>query len=132
LEELKKKFIVEENLEGKKLEDFVKRILPFCKITKDGEVIIEIEKPTTTEKVKLALVAKKLASHLDSNISPETNFDTLSKSLDIPRDQVKARLKELTDEKFALRVDRGKYKANPLKIGKFLSDIEKKYGNREN
>jgi hypothetical protein len=132
LEELKKKFMVEENLEGKKLEDFVKRILPFCKITKDGEVIIEIEKPTTTEKVKLALVAKKLASHLDSNISPETNFDTLSKSLDIPRDQVKARLKELTDEKFALRVDRGKYKANPLKIGKFLSDIEKKYGNREN
>jgi hypothetical protein len=131
LEELRKKFIVEENLEGKKLEEYVKRALPFCKMTKNGEVIIEIENATSTEKLKLALVAKLLASHLDKNISSETNFDNLSKSLDIPRDQVIARLKELKDNKFALRVDKGKYKLNPLKIGKFLSQMEKKYGKQE-
>ena len=130
MEELRKKFIVEENLEAKKLAEYVERALPFCKISKNGEVIIEVEKATSTEKVKLALVAKMLASHIESNISSETNFDDLSKSLGIPRDQIKARLKELKDKKFALRVGEGKYKANPLEIGKFLSEMEKKYGEK--
>ncbi len=127
LEEMKKRFIVDENIEEKRVLEFIERILPFSKVTKNGQVLIHINKSTVVEQVKLALVAITLASRLDNKISCETDIKCLSSSLGIPV-QIKARLKELKDNRFALRVEKGKYKVNPLEIGSFIGEIEKKYG----
>lgn len=128
MEDLKKKFIVEENLEEKKLVGYVERILPFCKISKSGGIILEMHEATALEKVKLALVARFLANHLEGSISPEVNPEELSRNLDIPKDQVYARLKELKDDRFAVTSDKGIYRVNTFEIGKFLDEIEGKYG----
>ena len=126
-EELKDRFIVDEKFDKKKVEKFVERLLPFCKVTKTGAILLERDDFTSTEKIKIALVARFLANSLDESISAEVNSEELSNNLMIPKNQVVARLKELKDERFAFRVSRGIYKVNPLKINDFLNNIESKY-----
>lgn len=127
MENLKEKFIVNERIDEKRIKEFVERMLPFCKVTKSGGIVIENPKLTTVEKIKVALAARFLANTLDSEISPEVNGDELSNSLMIPKNQVLARLKELKDQKFAFRVSKGVYKVNPFKIDEFLKDLENNY-----
>jgi hypothetical protein len=127
MENLKERFIVSEKIDEKRIKEFVERLLPFCKVTKSGGIIIENPRLTTLEKVKVALIARFLANSLDSEISPEVNGEELSNSLMIPKNQVLARLKELKDEKFAFRVSKGVYRVNPFKIEDFLKELENKY-----
>jgi hypothetical protein len=129
MEELKKKFIVEEKLEEKKISEYVERVLPFCKISQTGEVIVERKDISSKEKVALALVARFLGNYLQKEVLAEVSVKDLSSFLDIPENQVVARLKELKDkDKIAILVKKGVYKANPLQIGRFLEDLENKYG----
>jgi phage regulator Rha-like protein len=58
MEELKKKFIVEEKLDEKRATNYIERILPFCKMSRDGMAIIENKDLKTLQQVKLALVAR--------------------------------------------------------------------------
>jgi len=127
MEDLKAKFIISENIDEKRIEDFVIRLSQFCKVSKSGGIIIERAELTNIEKIKVSLVARYLANRLDSEISPEVNSEELSNSLMISKDQVLARLKEFRDEKFAFRVTKGIYKVNPLQIESFLSSLENKY-----
>jgi len=127
MEDLKEKFIVSEKVDEKRIEEFVKRLLPFCKVTKSGGIVIEKRKLTSIEKVKLSLVARYLANRLEPTISSEVNGDELSNSLMIPKNQVLARLKELKDKKFAFRISKGVYQVNPLKIEAFLNNLESKF-----
>ena len=127
MKELKDRFIVDEKFDKKKVEKFVERLLPFCKVTKTGAILLERDDFTSTEKIKIALVARFLANSLDESISAEVNSEELSNHLMIPKNQVVARLKELKDERFAFRVSRGIYKVNPLKINDFLNTIEIRY-----
>jgi len=127
LEELRKKFIVEEKLDEKRITEYVERSLKFGKVSIDGGVIIEREGLSTKEQVGLALVMRFLASYLEKRISAEVNVKELSQNLGIQEDQVAARLADLKDEKIAIRVDKGVYKANPTQIGKFLDYLENKY-----
>jgi hypothetical protein len=126
MERLKDKFIVSEKIDEKRIREFTERLLPFCKVTKSGGVIIERAELTTVEKIGIALAARFLANSLDSEISPEVNGEELSNSLMIPKNQVLARLKELRDEKFAFRVSKGVYKVNPFKIDDLLKSLENK------
>jgi len=128
LEELRKKFIVEEKINEKKLSEYVQRSLNFGKVSIDGGIIIEKEGMSTKDQIGLALIMRFLANHLEKEIPAEVNVKELSLSLSIPEDQVVARLAELKEDKIAIRVNKGVYKANPLQIGKFLEDVEKKYG----
>jgi len=127
MENLKEKFIVSEKIDEKRIKEFVERLLFFCKVTKSGGVIIGKAELTTIEKIETALAARFLANSLDSEISSEVSGEELSNSLMIPKDQVLARLKELKDEKFALRVSKGMYKVNPFKIDDLLKSLENKY-----
>jgi hypothetical protein len=124
MEELKKKFIVEEKLDEKRIADYVKRILPFCKISKDGLVIIEIKGVTSLQQVKLALVARFLANYMDNTIPTEISNHELSTSLNIPEDQISARLKDLREDRFAIPVRKGVNQANPLQIERFIVELE--------
>jgi hypothetical protein len=126
MENLKEKFIVSEEISEKRIDEFVRRLLPFCKVTKTGGIIVEKAELTSFEKIKVSLVARYLANRLDSEIPSEVNGEELSASLMIPKDQVMARLKEAKDEKFAFRVRKGVYAVNPLRIGVFISSLENK------
>ena len=124
MEELKKKFIVEEKLDGKRVASYIERILPFCKISKDGLVIIDEKGIVTLQQVQLALVARFLANYLDQNISATVSNKELSTSLNLPEDQIAARLKELRDARFALSEGKGMHQVNPLQIEEFIQELE--------
>ncbi len=124
MEELKKKFIVEEKLDDKRVASYIERILPFCKISRDGLIIMEAKKLTTLQQVKLALIARYLANYLEASIPSEASNSELSNSLNIPEDQIAARLKELRESKFAVSTKKGVHQANPLQIEKFIGEIE--------
>jgi hypothetical protein len=132
MEDLKKRFIVEENLEEKKVVGYIERLLPFCKVTKNGDILLGAKALTTLEKVKTALIARYLANHLEPTIPSEITPEELSNMLDIPRDQINARLKDVRDEKFAINFEGGKYRAKPFEIGRFLETLEKKYSENKN
>ena len=130
MEELRKKFIVEEKVDEKKISEYIERALKFGKVSIDGGIIIEKEEDMVTkDKVGLALIMRFLANRLEKEISAEVTPKELSQSLNIPEEQIAARLSELTTkDKVAIRVAKGVYKANPFQIGKFLNYLENKYG----
>jgi hypothetical protein len=124
MEELKKKFIVEEKLDEKRVANYIERVLPFCKISKDGLVIVETKGLTALQQAKLALVARFLANYLDKNIPVGMSNGELSTSLSIPEDQIAARMAELRENKFAFPVKRGLHQVNPLQIERFIVELE--------
>jgi hypothetical protein len=124
MEELKKKFIVEEKMDEKRVANYIERILPFCKISKDGLVIVETKGLKALQQVKLALVARFLANYLDKNIPTGMSNSEFSNSLSIPDDQIAARMKELREAKFAIPVKRGMHQVNPLQIERFIAELE--------
>jgi len=130
MEELRRKFIVEERIDEKKLSEYIERTLQFGKISIDGGIIIEKEGMSTKDQVGLALIMRFLANHLEKEIPTEITAKEFSEYLDIPEDQVTARLAELKNDKIAIRVSRGVYKANSIQIGKFLDYLENKYGGK--
>lgn len=119
--------MVEERLDEKRITEYVERSLKFGKVSIDGGIIIEKEGLTTKDQVGLAVVMRFLANRLEKEISAEVNAKELSQILGIPEDQVTARLADLKDEKIAIRVDKGVYRANPTQIGRFLGYLEGKY-----
>jgi len=127
MEDLKKRFIVEENLEEKKTSGYIERLLPFCKISNSGDILLGEKALTTLEKVKIALVARYLANHIEPSISAEITPEELVTCLDISKEQIFARLKDVRDDKFAHGSGNSGYKVKPLEIGKFLDELEKKY-----
>jgi len=127
MENLRDKFIVNEEINQKQILSFIERSLSFCRVTKTGGVIIDEGKLTNLEKIKLSLVARFLANKLDPSISAEVNSEELSGYLMISKDQVVARLKNLKDERFATRTGKGVYAVNPFRIGEFLASVENKY-----
>ncbi|MEM1566730.1 MAG: hypothetical protein QW510_06600 [Candidatus Bathyarchaeia archaeon] len=127
MEELRKKFIVEEKLDEKMITEYIERSLRFGKVSIDGGVIIEKEGMATKDQIGLAVVMRFLANRLEKGISAEVNTKELSQNLGIPEDQVAARLADLRDEGVVIRVDKGVYRVNPTRIGRFLDYLEDKY-----
>jgi hypothetical protein len=128
MEDIKKKFIVDENLEQKKIESYVNRLLPFCKITTKGAIQVEDKVSTALKRVKIALVGRFLANKLEPSIAAEMTAEELATCLSIPKDQIYARVKDLRKSNFLTKPDKNKYRVNPLVIGKFLDELEKDYG----
>ena len=133
LEELKSKWIIDEKrFDERKIRQYIKRLLNYCKITKKGEVDLteKSEKFSLIDKVKLALTARFVASKLDNSISETVSAKEISKFFLVDKLQVVARLKEAIDEKFAFRDKKGVYKLNPSRLDAFLDNLEKKYGEK--
>lgn len=128
LEDLKAKWIIEKiDFDEKMVGRYVKRLMPFCKITKNGEIFLtdEGKKLSLKDQVGLTLVARFIAHILDDSIPEEVSAEEVSKIFLVDRMQVYARFKDTKNEKLAISVKRGIYKANPSRIEKFLDDIEK-------
>lgn len=126
MEDFKKKFIVDEDFDEKRIVEYGEKLLPFCKISKKGEVLINVENATAIERVKLALAARFVANRVQSEIPAEIGADDLSNFLNIPKNQITARLNELKDSKFAESVERGLFRINPRQLSAFLNEMEAK------
>ena len=69
-----------------------------------------------------------MANKLDNSIAENVPAEEISKFFLVDKKQVSARLKEIRDEKFALREEKGVYKLNPSKLDAFLDELDEKYG----
>lgn len=125
LEELKKQFIVDEDVLRARLEPIVSKALSHCRIDKNGQVLITDAKLSGKNQVKLALAARTIAAQLDSRISSEVTAVELAKFTGLPANQVRARGNDAINDKFARSPKAGVYQAIPYKIEPFLDEISR-------
>jgi len=123
LEELKSKFIVDDDVLKKRIEAIVGKALKHCVIDKKGNVHFNDPKLKTREKMKLTLAARALAAQMDEAISSEVSVDELIVSTGLPRDQVRARAAELVKAKVARSPRAGTYTAIPHRVEEIIDSI---------
>src|SRR3989344_3487924 len=100
LEDLKKSFIVDEgNFEDNQLEHLIGKINKICQIDKKGHVKFLNDSLGDKEKIKYVLIARFLANKLDSEISKSVTNEEFEKMLNKSKDQVRARLSDVRNEK---------------------------------
>ena len=123
IEELKKKFIVDQDVLKARLEPIVAKALKYCLIDKNGQVLITQAKMPGRDQVMLVLSARAIASQLESKIAAETNVAEIAKYTGLPENQIRARGKELIEKKFAESPKPGIYCALSHKIESFLDSL---------
>jgi K+-transporting ATPase c subunit len=123
LEELKKKFIVDDDVLKARLEPIVTKALHHCVIHKTGQVHINNKALSSKQQVMLTMAARAVASQLDPNISPDVPITEIAKSTGLPENQIRARINDIVKEKFARSSKRGSYEANPHRVEAFLDSL---------
>jgi K+-transporting ATPase c subunit len=123
LEELKKKFIVDDDVLKTRLEPVVTKALHHCVIDKTGQVHINNKALSSKQRVMLTMAARAVASQLDSNISPDVPITEIAKATGLPDNQIRARINDIVKEKFARSSQRGSYEANPHRVEAFLDSL---------
>lgn len=125
IEELKKKFIVDDDVLRNRLEAIATKALAHCVVDKQGGVHFNNPKLTAKEKLQLTLAARAIASQMDSGVQAEVSVAELSENCGIPKDQVYARAADLINEKSATSSKKGYYTAVPHKVEALLDSIGK-------
>jgi hypothetical protein len=123
IEDLKKKFIVDDDVLKTRLEDIVEKALIHCKIDKKGQVLITNSKLSTKDRLCLVLSARAIAAQLDPSISADVTVTDIGTYLGLPTNQVRARGNDAIKAKFAEAPAPGIYRAVPHKIETFLDSI---------
>jgi hypothetical protein len=123
IEELKKAFIVDDDLFRARLESIVTKALAHCRMDKNGNVEIKNPKLSGRDQVKLTLAARAIAAEMDPAISADVTVAQLAKSTGLPPNQVRARGKDAIVERFAESPRTGVYRAMPHKIEAFLNEL---------
>ncbi len=131
MEDIKKIFIVDEKeFDNKNIEKFIRKIVDFIKVGKDGKTFIELDSLTNGDKIALIIVARFLANKLDKSIPQEVSLAEISDSLPLPKNTITARLSELTNKRIVKRIGAGKYIAVSYKIEEFVEKIDKKHNKK--
>ncbi len=123
LEELKRRFIVDDDALKSRLEPIVTKALHHCVIDKTGQVHINNKALSAKQQVMLTLAARAIASQLDSNTDPDVPIAELVRSTGLPENQIRARINDIVKGKFARPSKRGSYEANPHKVEAFLDSL---------
>ena len=123
IDELKKQFLVDEDVVKERIENLLTKVLPHCVVDKKGTVHINDSKMSGPNKFKLVLCARYLASQLDAKISSAVPIADVETSTGLPASQVRARAKDAVDCKFAETDSQGVYRAKPHKIEAFLDSL---------
>lgn len=123
LEELKQKFIVDEDVIKKRLEPLITKAMNHCQIDKTGNVFISSSKLSGKQQIMLVLAARLIGSLLDENIMADVDVSELEKFTGLPSNQIRARGNEVLKAKFALSPRRGVFRAQAHKIESFLDEI---------
>jgi len=130
LEDLEKRFILNEDMEHEDIKTLITRILNFCKIDNKGFVIIHDKQLRILDRIFLVLSARYLANKLQTKLGKEVsiqetiNAKELANMLKEKDAVIIARLKDLKDEKKIIPQDRGIYKVAPYAINDFLNQLE--------
>lgn len=123
IEELKKQFIVDDDMLKARLEPIVTKALIHCRIDKKGQVLITDAKLSGKEQVRLTLAARAIGSQMDPTVSAEVSVVEIAKFTGLPANQVRARGKDAIEDKFAESPRAGVYRAMPHKIEAFLDTL---------
>jgi hypothetical protein len=123
LEKLKQQFLITDDLIKVNLEQLLTKALPFCAVDPKGRVHLKSTTLGSKNKIRLVLVARKLASELDSKFPATLSITDLVDSTGLSENQVRARTSELVRERFAESPSRGEFRASPHKIEPFLDQI---------
>lgn len=124
IEELKKQFIVDdEDVLKSRLEPIISKALAHCQMDRKGQVRIST-KLSGKEQVKLVLAARAIASQIDESILGEVSVDEISRFTGLPSNQVRARVKDAVEDRFAQCSKAGVYRALPHKVERFLDSIK--------
>lgn len=127
LEELKKSFIVdEENFEDKKLAELIGKINKICQVDKKGHVKFLKDNFGDKDKIKHILVARFLANKLDAEIPKEVTNEEFEKMLSKSKEQTRARLSDVRNEKQNPMKDINKntHEIKPLFVHRILEKEE--------
>ncbi len=123
IEELKKQFIVDDDVLKTRLEPIVTKALAHCRIDKKGQVLITDAKLSGGEQVRLTLAARAIGSQMDPTVAAEVTVPEITKFTGLPANQVRARGKDAIKDKFAESPKAGVYRAMPHKIESFLDSL---------
>jgi len=131
LEELERSFIMDQSAEHNDLPGLIRQLQVFCKIDRNGHVLIEdnAKKLAIRDRIMLVLSARHLASRLqeklkkDITIPEEVHSSIIANILKENPAVVAARLKDLKDEHNVIAIKRGTYKIAPYKIQAFLAAV---------
>lgn len=125
LDDLRKAFLVDEDLDEERLAALIKKLLPICVVDKKGVVQIKRSGLPGRALVKIVLLARLVAHKLDESIPDELDAEALAVNTRMPKNQAAARAKEAVDEAFAERTTRGNYRACMWKVDEFLEELAK-------
>ena len=125
IEELKKKFIVDDDVLKGRLEEIATKALQLCVLDKKGNVHFNNSKLSPREKLRLTLAARAIASQLDETLSGEVSVADLAANSGLPENQVRARAAELTKAKFISSPKKGFFVAVPHKVEALLDSVAK-------
>ncbi|HWY53333.1 MAG TPA: hypothetical protein VNZ03_02660 [Terriglobales bacterium] len=125
IEDLKKKFIVDDDVLKNRLEEMGAKALQLCMLDKKGNVHFNNSKLSPNEKLRLTLAARAIASQLDETISGEVSVAELATNSGMAENQVRARASDLVKEKSATSPKRGFYAAVPHKVEALLDSVTK-------
>lgn len=135
LDDLKQKFIIDEDLQHLNMMRLIEALIPICKIDKKGFVFVQDRSFTGGLKNKdfihLILAVRFLGSHLQSSTEEEAticevmNSDEIARMTGLKKEVVSARLKELKDEGKAISEKRGQYRASVYHLEQFIDSILK-------
>ncbi|HWZ55395.1 MAG TPA: hypothetical protein VNZ63_04945 [Verrucomicrobiae bacterium] len=123
IEDLKKGFFVDEDALKARLEAIVVRAREYCKIGREGHVIITSPDLSTVGQIKLILAARAIASQLDSSIPAEVTVAEIAAYTGLPANQIRARGMDAIKSRFAESTKRGVYRAYPHKVEAFFEEL---------
>jgi capsular polysaccharide biosynthesis protein len=123
IEDLRRKFIVDEDALKSRLEPVVNKALLHCRIDKAGQVLITNSKLSAKDQVLLVLVARAVAAQLEAGIRPDVTVAEICKYTGLPPNQVRARGKDVIQAKFAESRGAGVYRAVPHRAEVFLDSL---------
>jgi hypothetical protein len=125
IEDLKKKFIVDDDVLKNRLEEIATKALQLCVLDKKGNVHFNNSKLSPREKLRLTLAARAIASQLDETLSGEVSVADLAANSGLPENQVRARAAELAKAKFVSSPKKRFFVAVPHKVEALLDSVVK-------
>ncbi len=127
LEELRRKFIVDQDVLKARLEPVVSKALNYCVCDKEGKVHILRRDLSGRNQTMLVLAARAIASQLDPKIAPQISVSEIAAYTGLPANQIRARGKELVEARFAESPERGTYRALFHRVEVFLDSMSEVY-----
>jgi hypothetical protein len=125
IEDLKKKFIVDDDVLKDRLEDIATKALEHCVVDKKGNVHFNSSNLSAREKLSLILAARAIASQMEETIKSDVSMAELTLNSGLPEKQITARIAELAKDKLVASSKKGIYSAVPHKVEALLNSVKR-------